>query len=1108
MSNDPSLANQRLAADPLSSVWLSASAGTGKTTVLVSRLLRMFLSGVEPSKILCLTYTNAGAVEMQGRIFARAKSWATLGDEALEAELENLLGEISGDELRDLAPRARKLFSRLVDSPLPLKIYTIHAFCQSVLKRFPLEAGVSPHFEVAEEMEAGILLAEAYRSLVAKMRGAKDGEGIRLMDDFEFIAANLSEYEFESLRAEIVGSREKFAALLGKYGTGERLAAALRQRIFSPFPNIPDDFINDPDLYLKNVISKIPEELIRNFIAALGNASTATARENSAALSAFMALGSEDGKLARFGDYKGVFVTGDGAVRKGFIPAEVKKSAPSLVDGLEAEAERIRAAVAFVRCAFVYRMTVAVANVGLSLMRAYARLKDERGMMDFSDLIEATRRLFERPDISGWILYKMDGGVSHVLIDEAQDTSGAQWSIVGILTEQFFTTARSKDDVKSVFSVGDRKQSIFSFQGADIALVEKYRELFRRRVEDGGFEFRDLPMNRSFRSAGNILRVVDRVIGEGARAGGVLARGETLEHVPHRSDIEGYVELVPLAKAYAGEEFYFKPPVEVVEARNPKVDLSGMVAEKIRRIVNEGVRPRDIMVLVQKRSSAKYLLARLAGLGVPTSGQDKMRLARSIVAEDLMSLLKFAVSPYDDLSLCEALKSPLFGLSDDDLFELCFGRAGTVFDAMSKNPEYESTYEILCGLVELGRIKTPFLFFDHVLKVLGGRERFLARFGRAADDILNEFMGRCLFYDRSRMGKSLVDFLRWFESSDMEVKRDMEASGDVVRVMTVHGAKGLEAPVVFLFDANLADAPLRDRILWSDGLPFFKSSDFKSIDGNFRRMYEAQKAAGLGEFYRLLYVAMTRARDRLYVCGWEAKKGEREQSWYGCVREALESFPDARRVPDELLRAKGAEFFDPEVLALGRVEPRATPAPREEKKPPPVPQFFYEKVSPGKGRFAGPTAGTSPLAPPDDGSKAASRGVMIHELLEKLAGLAPGNYARTAHAYPAELVETAAAILQNPEFGFIFENKSYSEVELAYVEDGESKAARIDRLVFAPDAIWIIDYKSDAKAPAVPPENYVRQLGLYKSLVAKIYPGEKIRAAILWTAAPKLVEIQ
>jgi ATP-dependent helicase/nuclease subunit A len=322
----------------------------------------------------------------------------------------------------------------------------------------------------------------------------------------------------------------------------------------------------------------------------------------------------------------------------------------------------------------------------------------------------------------------------------------------------------------------------------------------------------------------------------------------------------------------------------------------------------------------------------------------------------------------------------------------------------------------------------------------------------------------------------------------------------------VHGAKGLEAPVVFLFDANLPDAPLRDRLLWSDGLPFYKTAEFRSAGGFFSGIYDEQKAASLGEFYRLLYVAMTRARDRLYVCGWETKGGEREQSWYGCIREALEKLPGARRIRDDLLAMKGPEFFDPEVLALGSEDAPSAKTPREETKASPVPGFFYEKVSSARPSFTDYTA-ASPLENPDGENEAASRGSALHRLLEKLADVSPDEYVRAARDYPAELVETAAAILQNPEFDFIFKNRSRSEVELAYVEDGEAKVARIDRLVFASDAIWIIDYKSAAKVPAAAPEHYVRQLALYRSLVEKIYPGAKIRTAILWTSAPKLMEV-
>ncbi|MDR2098848.1 MAG: double-strand break repair helicase AddA [Rickettsiales bacterium] len=1131
---DSSIANQKTAARPDYSIWVSASAGTGKTTVLVARLLRLFLSGVEPHKILCLTYTNAGAVEMQDRIFARAKSWATIGDEALKAELLNLFSDEDRPDaagLAKLVPPARKLFSKLVDSPVPLKIYTIHAFCQSVLKRFPLEAGISPHFEVADTHAVDLLLKEAYKRLIAKIRGEKTAADAELLASFDTLTGGMGAAEFDSLIRAIVGGREKFAGLIEEYHTVDAVAAALGKKIFADAP-VVDDFVRDGNLYMRGVVSKIPADVMAEFLDALAGAKGVAMRANFNALSSFLALPSEDERLAAFENYINVFLAKSGGVRKAFVSAEIRKSRPELAARLDEEAERIRAAVEFVRSSRIYNMSLAVVRIAASLVGIYGELKARDGVMDFSDLIETVERLFRRPNVSEWILYKMDGGISHVLIDEAQDTSPRQWSIIEVLTEQFFTTARGEREMKSVFSVGDRKQSIFSFQGADVGLFEKYKSLFRDRVERGGFIFRELALSRSFRSAKNILALVDSVIANGRKTSGILLPSEEVEHIPHRMDSEGYVELLPLVKSYAApEDAFFKPPVEVVEVRNPKIDLSDIVAKKIRRILSDDflsdgmggarrVEPRDIMILVEKRSSAEYLAGKMAEQNIPLSGEDKLYLSENIAVEDLMSLLKFVVSPGDDLSLCEALKSPLYGLSDDDLFELCHDRgSATVFERILADGRYAAVGRSLRKLVELGRVKTPFVFFNHVLNVDGGRGKFISRLGLQIDDVLDEFVRKTLDYDRARMGKSLLDFLKWFASSPIEVKRDMESANNVVRIQTVHSAKGLEAPIVFLFDTNLNDADLKDRILWSDGLPLYRDSEFQSVNGNFARIYEEEKRAGLEEFYRLLYVAMTRARDRLYVCGWEDARGEHGKSWYSCIKDAMES-AGARKVRDEILCAKGAEYIDGEVLLIGVKETASAgvvPESTAAEAPIDIPEFFLRPVA-NPGNVIRRNAGA--LSPLDDSRKSAplASGTLLHMLLDRLAPLRKGGYRNAARDYlektqivgTEKIIAAIEGVFENPAFDFMFDNRALSEVELEVGGADGYKNLRIDRLVFKGDEIWIVDYKSDARSPRDAsgiPEKYKLQLAAYRDAVSQIYPDKKIRSAILWLETSELMEV-
>jgi len=1052
---------------PKNSVWVSASAGTGKTTILVARLLRLFLSGVAPSKILCLTYTNAGASEMKERILSRAKSWVGMDSGKLQAELLELFEDDEipqGDEIQKLETCARGLFSKLVDSPLPLKIYTIHAFCESILKRFPLEAGVSPHFDIIEGTDAAAMVAEAWRRTLSDMREGKDEEAKDALYAFAALTMSSSEKGFGEIRDFVLAERRKYSDLLEQYRGVEAVADALFKRIFNGVQGAVPELARNPELYLMQAISRIPENAVRAYMAEIEG-------DNLDRLQKFFALDSEKARAENFDLYGGIFITKDGSVRKKFPHAELAKAQPRLAEALRDEAARVAEIKRFMGLSEVYVMSVAALRLALLLQKNYAALKREACVSDFDDLIEQVRRLFRRPDISAWILYKLDGGISHVLIDEAQDTSPVQWELVDVLTEHFFDVGKRADELKSFFSVGDRKQSIFAFQGADVRSFDAYHKHFRSKVESGGFPFKEVPLVASFRSGENILSLVD------------AAFQSELRHVAKRGDYKGYVEIMPLAaREKDAVEHFFRPPVEDASARSAVADLSEAVAEKISGILAGALLPNgdgsvrkasagDIIVLVQRRSSARYLERKLKERGIPTAGRDKVELGSDIAAADLMSLLKFCVAQSDDLSLCEVLKSPLFGLSDDDLFELCFDRGEkSVYRRLEENGRFAVLAAELDEIIAKSREENPHLFFDFVLHTKGGRAKFVARMGDEAADVLDDFFEKTLEYDRAKIGKSLLGFAAWFEGGAMESKRGALAGADAVRIMTVHGSKGLEAPIVFLFDANLRPAPLRAKIIWSGGLPIYKSDLLPEVA-------EAEKLARQEEFYRLMYVAMTRARDRLYVCGWESGRGENEQSWYNCIAAAAKSAKIGDDVPEGKLAA-----------------PVARPKPDAAE----IPEFFKTPIS------SDLTA--APFKPRDNAKGAAvERGKILHELFEKISkngdweSLARRKLERQKCENPDGIIDGVRKIFSAPSLAFIFENPSRREVEFA-TKDG---IIRIDRIVDTPRETWIIDYKSDAKKSRA----YDSQLEKYASALKASGEKKPIRKAILWTSFAELEEV-
>ncbi len=1126
---DSSLLNQKIASNPKYSVWVSASAGTGKTTVLVNRLLRLFLNDVEPSKVLCLTYTNAGAIEMQNRIYKKARDWVIISDDDLKEDLKKILDDDETTNISELILKARKLFSKLIDNPLPLKIYTIHAFCQSVLKRFPMEAGITPHFKIIEDSDVKILLNEAYQKFIHTLKTEKNLDYFDAFDGFNYLMKNTSESEFPNLIQSIINGREHFLNLLSKYKTKEDIQNHLKIKILGNFPYVIENFIDNISLFKSNILDHISDDFIGNLKRVL---SVDDGKKSLLKLDLISDFLKEQDVEKKFEIYKSILLNKDGTVPKdGILNKKSIEADIKFVDDILHETLRLRQAIEFINSVEIYKATVSVLNVGLKLNSIYEDLKKKRGMMDFTDLITTVKNLFSKDNISSWILYKLDGGISHVLIDEAQDTSPIQWDIVDKLTSEFFTDGSTEKNMKSIFSVGDRKQSIFSFQGANIKLFEQYKNRFKNRIENDKYPFYDLSLNKSFRSCKNILNVVDGVI---KNINGILLPNEKIEHINKREDSEGLVEVLPLIKNIDDKSVNcFKPPVENIKVFNSDIEMANVLAKKIRYLldneyISDGMKngkkyirkiePKDIMILVRKRKFSDNIIKALLEKNIPLAGRDKLSLNDSIAVEDLISLLKFVLFNYDDLSLAEVLKSPMYNLTDDDLFNLCYNRKDkTLFENICSIEKYKDIADDLKTLISISKTSLPFEFFDYVLKVQNKRKNFISRLGIEVVDILDGFLSQCLLYDNSKLGKSLSDFYEWFSLNDIEIKRNMEQVNNTVRIMTVHSSKGLEAPIVFLYNANTTLNPPNKRIVWSDDFPIYKVSEFKNISKVFADMDEVDNIANQEEYYRLLYVAMTRARDRLYVLGSENARKSNIKTWYSCIKESVLLNPNHRVENDDVIIFSNDIFEENKALVLGSKEEGDILNSENKiiKMSDTLPKFFDERVTDIKNSEI-KIEPKSPLESYNE-NKSLSRGVVIHKLLEYMSKIqSQDNIENFVDVYISEMKIDDADFVKNnilelynnPKYNFIFSNNSSSETEIIIKDGNKSNILRVDKIVFnnEKNEIWIIDYKTDKLTDNVP-DSYKKQLFEYKKSLTKIYPNKKIHTAILWINNLKFIEV-
>jgi ATP-dependent helicase/nuclease subunit A len=1101
---------QQLASDPAASAWVNANAGSGKTHVLVDRVIRLMLAGTAPSRILCLTFTKAAAAEMALRIFERLSGWVWLSDDDLRARLA-AIGLRDADDAT--LQRARQLFALAQETPGGLKIQTIHAFCERLLQLFPVEAGVVPHFAVMDDRAAADMLEAARDVALTEAVTAPDSPaGVALAA----ISRRVQSDALDELLREILGGKAATRVLMASEEGRTACLAALRAALGLDPGETRDSVAAQLD---------IDRETYARIAVALAAGSVADQDR------ADIIAGGLAKPAATLLDLSGLYLTADGALRKlERVPTKKTDTAhPFIRPFLREEQHRLDEALG--RLADLERLeaTGALMVFTARAVAIYEARKREQGAYDFDDLISrASSLLREKPD-AAWVLFKLDGGIDHVLLDEAQDTSPPQWEIVRALTEEFFAGQGSRaGGVRTLFAVGDRKQSIYSFQGADPHVFESMHNDFKERAISAGHRFSDVDFTVSFRSAREVLHAVDTVFDEAspARRGLDGPIPALLVHQTNRPADRGLVEVWPLVEP--DEEESDEPwtvPVDREPANAPSRKLARQIARTIgswigkRAIAHSGkaVRPGDILILVRKRSIFfDSIISALRDAGVPVAGADRLRLGENIAVLDLLALASFAVLPDDDYSLACILKSPLPArpFTEVELFELSHGRSNrSLWSALtaSQSELCRSTRDEIERWIGLASELRPFEFLSSVLQE--SRGRFIARLGSEAEDALDALLQVALDYERDH-SPSLSGFISWFQSGEIEIKRNMEQGAGEVRIMTVHGAKGLEAPIVILPDTtSLPDSRNQPQLLKvplgnaGAELPLWCLPGLHESRGVARLRQQALEAQA-DEYRRLLYVAMTRARDELYVCGYRNRNEPRPECWYHLVRTAL--------VPEmtALGEGRGWRLGD----EPGAVDQAAAPSPAAGAMPGWVDRRYPAARPPSVAVSVTAISGAGERPNGAAAEAGKGRGLTIHRLLQILPETPPADREAVARQIvararqPAGLADDVLALLADPALAWIFAADGISEVTLSarLSEQGLAVTGRIDRLIVAAQEITIVDYKTDQQLPKAPGEvspNYLRQMALYRQAMADAYPHRAIRAILVWTSGPQVMEL-
>ncbi len=1148
------------AADPRASVWVSANAGTGKTHVLTQRVLRLLLAGTKPERILCLTYTKAAAAEMSKRVFDTLAQWVTLDNERLTQQIGELCDRPA---LAGEVELARTLFAVAIETPGGLKVQTIHSFCERLLQRFPLEANVAPGFTVLDDETARALLREA---IDATLLEATDGSSPTQRQALEAVIPYAAEDRFDDVLRTALGRRRWLdSATRIDFGEQEDELAGLEAAYRRAFKVRAETTVEDIDSDMADVIGDAELARVRDALSGGSATDLKMAEKVSAALAA-------PSSAARAVALEGFFCT-DGKVRKSLMTKGIAAAHADLDAALSVAQMRFVRLVEERRGLRAINATIALHRLAGAVLQRYTLAKARRAALDYEDLISKSVFLLGGQELASWVMFKLDRGIDHILVDEAQDTSPEQWQIVKALASEFFGDAGARSEMRTLFVVGDEKQSIYSFQGADLDQFEAMGKAFAQMAKDAGLTWRRIPLDLSFRTVSPVLAAVDRVFADHGRTPGLSSEAAIVRHAVHRLGHGGIVEVWPTEVADDADNVDPWTPLDESAARAPAERLAERIADTVRHWLDSGemlasegrpIAAGDILILVRKRRPfAGPMVGALKARGIDVAGADRLRLSDQIAVADLVSLGEFLTLPEDDLSLAEVLKSPLIGFDDDDLMALAAGRKGTLWksliDHAGDNERFRGATETLKRWRSRADFVPPFEFFASILDREGGRAKLLARLGPEAADPIDEFLNLALSYD-DNAPPSLTGFLTYLREADREVKRDMEHGRNQVRVMTVHGAKGLEAPIVFLPDtcstatggpvATLFDLEDIELPEGADGKPFVWSVKGTSGHQAITAAKQERVRRETEERNRLLYVAMTRARDRLYIAGFEGKNGKSAGCWYELISEALgTTLSEAaghdggkvlRRHEAQTAAPKAREGAQRQGTAVASLPRWATsPAPREPALSIPLAPSRLEAYAPDESGEPIPTT-PSRQRPPNEEPPALPpaaqstdhrflRGTLTHALLQHLPTLPASGWPKAAAGYleargstlPAVARKRVAAetlaILQSPAFAPLFGPQSRAEVPIvALIPNPKRKGpplkliGQLDRLVDLGDEVLIVDYKTNRPPPTKVEQvagAYLFQLAAYRLALREIYAGRKIKTALLWTDGPRIMPI-
>ncbi len=1059
------------AINPNFSVWVNASAGTGKTKILIDRVLRLLLENKR--NILCLTFTNAAANEMENRIHSILSKWAICSDSVLAADLEQLdffpmssqCVTLGSRKNKDYLTRARRLFSELEN--LGLTIQTIHAFCYKLISSFPIEAGIAPNCTLSECKELHSIIFN------------KVLHNETVQDDINLIATEIDENKLRDLLYTLCVKRS---------------ASANDSKYIKDKLSAPDEI---HDLQSETI------EHVERLAEILSEGSKRDQSYSEILYSTVIPAGIQKKRtsVTRWNDTKvenlaKVFLKSESHEKKSISSIATKSILEKFKDAeqiIESVQNVVFTHIRDMNSYQIFKRTSSLLGVFKVYVDLYNSEKSKNALLDYNDIINLATNLLSNPNYKDWILFNLDQKIDHILVDEAQDNSISQWKIITNLCDEFFA---GNDEKRTLFVVGDVKQSIYRFQGANPHLFNYMQQYFHTKT--GGRDWISCQLEKSFRSTPEVLMLVDRIFNN-FRAE-ISFNDNEIKHVPHRENDQGYIEIWPaLPRRKEKEQQALQIPLTCRE--NYIIAdrlLAQTIANRIHNWLNEGrilvakdrhIEPRDIMILVRQRNVlVDYIISELKKANVPVVGRDYFRIMDYIAMQDLIALAEFLLLQANDLALANALKSPLFNFTEDDLFNIAYDRKE--HSLWERIQDYSVViYSELNYLINLSRIESPLALFTHILRT--GKKKFAARLGLECFEVLDEFMNLVLQFENP----SLQAFVQWIKENNPEIKNDMQSERNAVRIMTIHKSKGLQAPIVFLVDTNTVPRNSESIIFDGTEVPFWCGKNNNAYCDQVKR---EKKLEDYNEYLRLLYVALTRAEDELYIL---SKEPVQKGSWYDLITKYGEPYEKKQRDLQPIFKEKvevlcvnanypyiykKRDYFDVPVISL-------------------PPALAHSSVSSQRVTLESSEKEGAEWIPVSatwmtDGY---ARGLIIHSILQYMPKIEKERRKNWVRKYLDNISEDKDEIYSkilafNEKYGYLFDLEGKSEITLSGTIDGKSVLVRLDRLCITQDKAIIIDYKSHRNVSVSLLNEIKKQMLIYKTLVQEIYPNKQVECVVIW----------